>query len=80
MNRGRYFSLSDLALKSVEKLSESLKMHDLTFAEITDYVGYVRVVGYPQDIVVCRTGFLLCCRFMYSIAVTRYMLSELPVH
>ena len=45
-------------LCKLDRLTETLKMHDLAFAEKTDHIGDVGVVREPENIVVGDAGFL----------------------
>ncbi len=76
LERQRSFLLY-LALEFVEKLAKTLEMHYLTFAEVTDYVRYVRIVGDSQDIVIGGSCFLLWCH--YEIATFNELSKRLSI-
>ena len=76
LERKRLFLLY-LALELVEKLAETLEMHYLAFAEVTDYVRYVRIVGNSQDVVIGGSCFLFWCH--YEIATFNELSKRLSI-
>ena len=42
-------------------------MHDLPLPEEFDDIVHIRVVGKPENVVICHPGLLLCCQTLHQI-------------
>ena len=47
--------------QTLDRLTETLEMHDLTRPQELDDIVDIRIVREPQDVVIGASGLLLCC-------------------
>jgi len=56
-----------MLLHIAEGFTESLEMDDFSFSQETDGIADFRILYYPQDIFIGRTGLLFCCQILEQI-------------
>lgn len=54
-------------LRDPQRLAETLEVDDLAFPQELDRIAYVGIVGKPQDIVICRAGFLFSGKILNEV-------------
>ena len=53
-----------MVLCDTQAFTKSLIMDDLSCAQKLDGFTDIRIIDQPQDVVIGRAGFLLCCTFV----------------